>query len=220
MANKNMKVRIRQYTNTSTSLKSSNPIIPSGLIVFETDTGMYKIGKGTNYNSTSYGQIEPPVGTTMEFASYNIPIGWLKEDGSAVSRTTYAALFAVIGTTYGAGNGSTTFNLPNTQGYADYCNFTDSNIGVRNANQTHNHGAGSWAANAGAVNDSPGTIGYHAVGRDPNIGFNRGVYTYWYEGDEGNVGISRVNHSSQTVGTTNSSDTRPYSYWCTKAIKY
>jgi microcystin-dependent protein len=41
---------------------------------------------------------------------------WLFCDGSALSRTTYAALFAVIGTTFGAGNGSTTFNIPNYQG--------------------------------------------------------------------------------------------------------
>jgi microcystin-dependent protein len=40
------------------------------------------------------------------------PSGFLECDGSAVSRSTYAALFAVIGTTYGAGDGSTTFNVP------------------------------------------------------------------------------------------------------------
>lgn len=39
--------------------------------------------------------------------------GELRADGSAISRTTYAALFAIYGTTYGAGNGTTTFNLPN-----------------------------------------------------------------------------------------------------------
>lgn len=45
-----------------------------------------------------------------------LSLGWLVCDGSAVSRTTYAGLFTVIGTTYGAGNGSTTFNLPNLRG--------------------------------------------------------------------------------------------------------
>lgn len=44
------------------------------------------------------------------------PSGWLICDGSAVSRTTYADLFAVIGTTYGAGDSSTTFNIPNFKG--------------------------------------------------------------------------------------------------------
>ena len=54
-----------------------------------------------------------PVGIVQAFAGSTIPQGWLLCDGSAVSRTTYAKLFSVIGTTYGAGNGSTTFNLPN-----------------------------------------------------------------------------------------------------------
>jgi microcystin-dependent protein len=44
------------------------------------------------------------------------PNGWLLCDGSAVSRTTYARLFSAIGTKYGSGNGSTTFNLPNFKG--------------------------------------------------------------------------------------------------------
>ncbi|HCM6673365.1 tail fiber protein [Klebsiella pneumoniae] len=44
------------------------------------------------------------------------PTGWLKANGDAVSRTTYAALFAAIGTTFGAGDGSTTFNLPDLRG--------------------------------------------------------------------------------------------------------
>jgi microcystin-dependent protein len=47
------------------------------------------------------------------FAGTSDPTGWLLCDGTAVSRTTYAALYATIGTTFGAGNGSTTFNLPN-----------------------------------------------------------------------------------------------------------
>lgn len=57
-----------------------------------------------------------PVGEIAAFGGSSAPTGWLLADGSAVSRTTYAALFAIYGTTYGAGNGSTTFNLPNAKG--------------------------------------------------------------------------------------------------------
>jgi microcystin-dependent protein len=53
-----------------------------------------------------------PPGLYGMFAMTSIPSGWLLCDGSAVSRSTYAALFGQIGTTYGAGDGSTTFNLP------------------------------------------------------------------------------------------------------------
>lgn len=54
-----------------------------------------------------------PTGTIIAFAGNTLPKGYLLCDGSKVSRTTYKKLFDVIGTTYGAGDGSTTFNLPN-----------------------------------------------------------------------------------------------------------
>lgn len=57
-----------------------------------------------------------PVGGIQMFAGSAAPSGWLFCDGTAISRTTYAALFAIISTTYGVGDGSTTFNLPNTSG--------------------------------------------------------------------------------------------------------
>lgn len=54
-----------------------------------------------------------PIGMMVMFGAASPPANWLLCDGTAINRTTYASLFAVIGTTYGAGNGSTTFNLPN-----------------------------------------------------------------------------------------------------------
>ena len=58
----------------------------------------------------------PIVGSIYAYSSETIPSGYLKCNGQAVSRTTYSALYAVIGTTYGSGDGSTTFNLPNLSG--------------------------------------------------------------------------------------------------------
>lgn len=58
-----------------------------------------------------------PVGGVIMWTSATVPAGWLWCNGAAIARTgTYAALYAVIGTTFGAGNGSTTFNIPNTAG--------------------------------------------------------------------------------------------------------
>ena len=57
-----------------------------------------------------------PAGIVMPFAGSTAPQGYLLCDGSAVSRTDYADLFTAIGTTYGAGDESTTFNLPNLSG--------------------------------------------------------------------------------------------------------
>ena len=63
--------------------------------------------------------VEPnpiPAGAMMAWASDTIPSNWLLCDGSAVSRSTYASLFAAIGTQYGSGDGTTTFNLPDIKG--------------------------------------------------------------------------------------------------------
>lgn len=57
-----------------------------------------------------------PTGASLEFAGATAPTGWLLQDGSAVSRTTYSDLFAVIGTIHGAGDGLTTFNVPDHRG--------------------------------------------------------------------------------------------------------
>ena len=57
-----------------------------------------------------------PAGFTCHFAGASAPTGWLACNGAAVSRVAYANLFAAIGATYGAGDGSTTFNLPDLRG--------------------------------------------------------------------------------------------------------
>lgn len=57
-----------------------------------------------------------PTGVIFPFTSSTIPAGWLLCDGAAVLRSLYYQLFDVIGTTYGAGNGTTTFNLPDLRG--------------------------------------------------------------------------------------------------------
>lgn len=54
-----------------------------------------------------------PAGAMTAFAGSSVPTGWLLCSGSPISRTEYSALFAAIGTTWGAGDGSTTFNVPN-----------------------------------------------------------------------------------------------------------
>lgn len=57
-----------------------------------------------------------PSGIVMYFANSTAPNGWIKANGAAISRTAYSSLFTAIGTTYGAGDGSTTFNLPDLRG--------------------------------------------------------------------------------------------------------
>lgn len=91
---------------------TSRPALVDGLAIFETDTGLFLVANGGAWVAPN----NTPSGTVMSFAGSSAPAGWLLCNGAAVSRTTYATLFALIGTTYGAGNGSTTFNVPDLRG--------------------------------------------------------------------------------------------------------
>ena len=71
------------------------------------------------------------------YAAASAPTGWLLCDGSAVSRSTYSALFAAIGTTFGAGDGSTTFNTPNMQ--SRYPRQDTSHLGQTGGVDSHSH---------------------------------------------------------------------------------
>ena len=78
-------------------------------------TGKYYIRYTTSLGTvTTTSLATSPVGTMLDWpTTSSYPTGFLRADGSAVSRTSYADLFSLIGTTYGSGDGSTTFNLPN-----------------------------------------------------------------------------------------------------------
>ena len=69
-----------------------------------------------NFNGSDLTGIEGiPTATIVPWSNASVPSGFLECDGAAVSRSTYSALFAIVGTTYGAGDGSSTFNTPNLQ---------------------------------------------------------------------------------------------------------
>ena len=98
--------------------QGSNPGTTFALPSVLSTTGIYVIS--TQLSPTVYTSdalFTAPVGAMIQWPiTSGYPTGWLRSDGTAVSRTTYAALFSVISTTYGSGDGSTTFNLPNISG--------------------------------------------------------------------------------------------------------
>jgi microcystin-dependent protein len=103
-------------THNATSL-----ILPGGgdITTADGDIGIFTSEGSGNWRCLHYqfatnGSV--PVGSVIPFAGSTAPNGWLLCYGQAVSRTTYARLFGVISTTYGAGDASTTFNLPDLRG--------------------------------------------------------------------------------------------------------
>lgn len=119
---------------------------------------------------------EEPVGGTVPtagivyVASNSVPVGFLKANGAAVNRTVYAALFASIGTTFGAGDGATTFNLPDLRG--EFIRGWDDGRGVdtgrtlgssqNHAFQQHNHTGTAITAGEHTHTGSTASAGSHS----------------------------------------------------------
>lgn len=158
-----------------------------------------------------------PAGVTVPYAGATSPIGWLLCNGQAVSRTSYPRLFAAIGTTYGAGDGSTTFNVPDLR----ECNpvgIGKRASGVTNHNeltlgrfqddqyQQHSHGVtgntGStqptFTGTAHSHNFTPeGTVSSHSHNFTPKGTVSRHYHTFKWTGS----------HSHDTLGISGRSET-------------
>jgi microcystin-dependent protein len=109
--------------DTDTVLSSSSDLtaMSSSATAMDISSDYLLVGDGSDSEAIKkqlIDRIVMPIGSVVPYAGSTTPTnkGWLLCDGSAVSRTTYAALFALISTTYGIGDGSTTFNLPDCTG--------------------------------------------------------------------------------------------------------
>ena len=100
------------------------------------------------------------VPTGMISAFHTVPEGWLQCNGAAVSRTTYAALFAVIGTKYGSGDGSTTFNLPNLHHRFIEGTNTSGRLGAYDCAGSSFTGAFRYAGNEGGPSTAWRSVAY------------------------------------------------------------
>lgn len=110
-----------------------------------------------------------PAGFVAAWPGNTPPDGWLVCNGSAVSRTTYADLFAAIGTTFGAGDGSTTFKLPDYQGdfLRGYLSGTSSAIGTRQAEGLPNiSGRLDFGKQVGGMSSSSGAFSHKNISQD------------------------------------------------------
>lgn len=139
------------YDSTNDVLKMRN----------ETDTAWIDVVTLDQTNDVAIAALQ--VGMVLPFAFTSPPTGWLECDGSTISRTTYATLFSEIGTTFGSGDGSTTFGLPDLRG--EFIRGWDNGRGVNSGRSFGS--AESWAIenitgfqdtypNTGAINPAEG----------------------------------------------------------------
>jgi microcystin-dependent protein len=152
------------------------------------------------------GDIQSPtlVGQVSHFAMSSAPTGWLKCNGAAISRTTYSALFTAISTTFGAGNGSTTFAVPDLRGEF-IRGWADNRTGVPDSGRTF----GSFQTDEFKQHNH--TI-YHSYGSGGGNGVSIGSAPYY-------GGVTN-NQPQATTNSGTSTETRPRNYALLACIKY
>lgn len=147
-----------------------------------------------------------PAGEVAAFARNTAPDGWLVCNGQAVSRTTYARLFAAIGTTFGAGNGSSTFNIPDLRG--EFIRGWDSGRGVDTGRSFGSQQSSQNLSHSHPVND-PGHIhteNYRRNGDTTTVRYNDVLKT----GQSGNhVQPTSTATTGITLGSSGGNESRP-----------
>lgn len=185
MATKTLNTRMQQLRKTDEQwidvVIAKKPLL-AGEIGFDYTTYGFKVGDGTTLYSALPEYSCVRAGTIVAFASGSAPSGYLLCNGSAVSRTTYSDLFSVCGTKYGAGNGSTTFNIPELleryiKGFGDStANITGGANTVTLTVDTiprHNHDFKGW--NIGSSGPLPSTNPENWIGWSGSGWTNNGV---------------------------------------------
>jgi microcystin-dependent protein len=159
-----------------------------------------------------------PAGAVQAFAMNSAPSGWLAADGTAVSRSTYAALFAAISTTYGAGDGSTTFALPDLRGI-----FVRGSGSQTISGTTYNK---TFAAKEGdAIRNITGNLSFGAqmAALQTASGAFAAVTTNQYmpqQATANTLGIGSVNFSATAAGVPTSDENRPANIALLYCIKF
>ena len=173
------------------------------------DTAITALQQSTNPNAYV------PTGGRIVWSSRTIPTGWLVCDGSAVSRSDYADLFAVIGTAYGVGNGSTTFNVPDMRGrfivgadlsgnQAKYALRATGGVETVTLNlsqiPSHNHGGATGGAGNHTHTLTLDSAGTHSHTITLNMGFNvaSGSYGWSPQGTGGQTHPTCADAGSHT----------------------
>lgn len=163
----------------------------------------------TANTALSTAQALNPTGMVIWVAMSNAPAGFIKANGAAVSRTTYAALFAAIGTTFGSGDGSTTFNVPDLRG--EFIRGWDDGRGVDSGRGFGSSQSKATAAPTTPFTGSTNTVGdhSHSWGGIGGSGGNNAAFGSGYGVTSNSTGGAGSHSHSVTVNGGGDAETRP-----------
>ena len=208
-----------------TGTTAQRPTPATGDIRFNTTLTQFE-----GYNGSAWGEIANgvPVGSVFTFATTTVPSGYLECNGAAVSRSTYASLFSAISTTWGVGDGSSTFNLPDLRG--QFVRGWDNSAGVDSGrsfassqsdqNKEHNHSLSTASLTGGIRKISEG----FGAG-----GSATGVFTKTQDGTNSITGSSSTSpvggvdfdgSHTHTMGNQGGSEVRVKNYALMYVIKF
>lgn len=175
--------RTAQRYDDLTTRGAENPSPTAGDLAFMQDTGDLDV-----YFSGAWRHLGLPVGAIIDHGGGSTPPGFLVCNGSAVSRTTYAALFSQIGTAWGSGDGSTTFNVPDLRGRVTRGVATSGDgdaVGETFGSDTHTHTGPSHSHSNPTTSSTAHahTVGTHSHAIINNTGqVNAGGFVVGQEG--------------------------------------
>lgn len=162
-----------------------------------------------------------PAGTVVAFAGSTIPAGWLLCDGSMVNKSDYPDLFNAIEPTYGKGNGSTTFNLPNLSGKVLIGTNSNYSLGSSGGEETHYHDfytGLSWYVGAAAGDRN--SLGYDAQNKTWSGATEEVTVNSWTNTALASGSQLKNNNRMKYKGTTESSSNMPPYLALNYIIKY
>ena len=184
---------------------------------------------GVDTLTNSSGGAFVPTGVIQMYGGSSAPTGWLLCDGTAVSRTTYASLFTAIGTNFGVGNGTTTFNLPDLRGRSPIgagtgSGLTARTLGTNYGAETHtlstselpSHTHSNTVSGGNTGNMSANASHTHTPAVD-NVQLGRGAYGFSALGG-GYQGLLILRGSDSGSSCTNTSTSVEHTHTFTPSI--
>ena len=209
-------ISVVKPTTSGTSLLTGAEVVAGNVVgvTYYSTTGQFQL-------ITNNINVATPPGQVATYAMTSCPSGWLAADGSAISRTTYAILYSNIGSTWGNGDGSTTFNVPDLRGVFLRGTGTNANPTVVAAGGAIGQAVGTYAADT-YLNHTHTDAGHTHSYTTPSSNSQAigGSGSNYYNTGSAATNTTGMGYASIQASTTGGTETKPKNYGVLYCIKY